>query len=161
MKSTKTVMRILAWAGATVLLVSVIAAGDGKLYGQPLSGTDTIEISVLLANPDDYLGQTVRVEGLVTGVCERRGCWMSLASDKEEFKELRVKVDDGVIVFPIEAKGRRATAEGVFGKIELTMEQTLNYRRHHAEEHGEEFDPTTVTEPLTYYQIKGTGAVIR
>ena len=86
---------------------------------------------------------------------------MTLASDDEEFKEIRIKVVDGVIVFPLEAKGRRAIAEGEFVKIELTLEQTVAYRKHHAEEHGEEFDPSSVTEPLTYYQIKGTGAVIR
>ena len=86
------------------------------------------------------------------------GC--PLASD-EEFEELRIKVDDGVIVFPMQAKGKRAVAEGEFTKIEMTMEQTLAYREHHAQEHGEEFDPSTVTEPLTYYQIKATGAVIR
>ena len=79
----------------------------------------------------------------------------------QEFQELRIKVDDGVIVFPIEAKGKRAIAEGQFSKIEMTMEETLAYRKHHAEEHNEEFDPGKVTEPMTYYQIKATGAVIR
>ena len=84
---------------------------------------------------------------------------MSLASD-EEFEELRIKVDDGVIVFPIEAKGKRAIAEGVFNKIEMTLEQTLAYAKHHAEEHNEEYDPSTITEPRTYFQVKATGAVI-
>jgi hypothetical protein len=114
-----------------------------------------------LSNPDDYLGQVVRVEGLVTGVCEKRGCWISIASEDEEFKEIRVKVDDGVIVFPLGAKGKHAIAEGVFVKIEMSMEETLKYREHHAKEHGEEFDPSTVTEPLVFYQLKGSGAVIR
>lgn len=144
----------------SLVITSAAVAGDGKVYGEPLSGTDTTKISVLMADPDRYVGKTVRVEGLITGVCEKRGCWMSLASD-EEFEELRIKVDDGVIVFPLEAKGKRAIAEGEFTKIELTMEQTLAYKKHHAEEHNEEFDPRTVTEPLTYYQIKATGAVIR
>ena len=84
---------------------------------------------------------------------------MSFASDRE-FEELRIKVEDGVIVFPMEAKGKRAVAEGTFTKIEMTMEQTLAYFEHHAEEHGEEFDPASVTEPRTYYQIHATGAVI-
>jgi hypothetical protein len=147
------------------LTLLVLAAGapqaeDGKIYGEPLTGTETVAISELLANPDPYLGEVVRVEGLVTGVCEKRGCWMSLAGD-EEFQEIRIKVDDGVIVFPLEAKGHRAVAEGVFTKVEMTLDQTVAYRKHHAEEHGEEFDPSTVTEPLVFFQIRGTGAVIR
>jgi hypothetical protein len=143
-----------------VLAAGDLQAEDGKVYGEPLTGTDTIAISELLDNPEPYLGEVVRVEGLVTAVCEKRGCWMSLAGD-EEFQELRIKVDDGVIVFPMEAKGRKAVAEGVFTKIEMTLEQTIAYREHHAQEHGEEFDPSTVTEPMTFFQIRGTGAVIR
>jgi len=142
------------------VLISPALAKKGEAYGEPLTGKDTTKISVLLAEPDEYVGKTVRVKGIVTGVCEKRGCWVSLASD-EEFQELRVKVDDGVIVFPITAKGKKAIAEGVFNKIEMSMEQTLTYKKHHAEEHGEDFDPSSVTEPLVYYQIKATGAEIR
>ena len=96
---------------------------------------------------------------MVTAVCEKRGCWMSLASDQEG-QELRIKVDDGVIVFPLEARGRRAVAEGVFTKHELTLEQTVAFARHEAEEKGETFDPDSVTEARTFYQIKATGAVV-
>jgi hypothetical protein len=152
---TKNISAILI----SLLILSAVVAGDGKVYGEPLSGSDTTKISVLIADPDKYVGQTVRVEGLVTGVCEKRGCWMSIASD-QEFEEVRIKVDDGVIVFPMEAKGKRAIAEGEFTVIEMTMEQTLAYKKHHAEEHNEEFDPSTITEPRTYYQINATGAVI-
>ena len=152
---TRTISVILI----SLVVLSVVVAGDGKVYGEPLSGSDTTMISELIATPDKYEGQTVRVEGLVTGVCEKRGCWMSIASDKE-FEEVRIKVTDGVIVFPMEAKGKRAIAEGEFTVIEMTMEQTLAYKKHHAEEHNLEFDPSAITEPLTYYQINATGAVI-
>jgi len=146
-----------------LLLVAVIAAPTaalaGKTYGEPLSRMDSIKISELIAHSDKYAGQTVRVEGLVTGVCEKRGCWMSLASDKE-FEEVRIKAEDGVIVFPIEAKGKQAVAEGVFTQIELTMEQTLARAKHHAEEHGEPYEPEKITKPAVWYQIDVTGAVI-
>jgi len=160
MSKWNTFATICACIALLVLTAGSIQAEDGKVYGEPLTGTDTIAISELLGNPEPYLGEVVRVEGLVTAVCEKRGCWMSLAGD-EEFQELRIKVDDGVIVFPMEAKGRKAVAEGVFTKIEMTLEQTIAYREHHAQEHGEEFDPSTVTEPMTFFQIRGTGAVIR
>ncbi len=131
----------------------------GKSYGQGLTGEDTIAISELLAHPDKYIDKTVRVEGTVTGVCEKRGCWMSIASDKE-FESLRIKVKDGEIVFPANAKGKRAIAEGTFMKIELTLEQTIRRAKHHAEEHGESFDPASITAPESFFQIAGTGAII-
>lgn len=143
-----------------LLMVSPILAGKGKSYGEPLTGSDVTAISELMANPEPYLGKTVRVEGLITGVCEKRGCWITLASD-EEFQELRIKARDGVIVFPVQAKGKKAIAEGVFTKIEMSMEQTVEYKKHHAEEHGEAFDPASVIEPLVYYQVNVTGAEVR
>lgn len=152
--------RLLPALLALVFLASLPAvAGEGKTYGEPLTGSDTVAISELLSDPDSWVGKTVRVEGTVTGVCEKRGCWISLASDRE-FEELRIKAKDGVIVFPIESKGHRAVAEGVFTKMELTLEQTIARAKHHAEEHGEPYDPDEITEPLTLFQINVTGAVI-
>ena len=154
-------IRITSLVALIIIAILPAAAGEGKAYGEPLTGKDSTPIHELLKAPDPFLGKVVRVEGLVTGVCEKRGCWMSLASTDVEFEEIRIKVDDGVIVFPMEAKGKHAVAEGVLAKIEMTMEQTLDYMKHHAEEHDEEFDPTVITEPLVFYQIQATGAVIR
>jgi hypothetical protein len=142
------------------LAAGVTLAGEkGKAYGEPMTGSKTIKISALIADPDPHLDKTVRVEGLITGVCEKRGCWMTLGSD-QEFEELRIKAKDGVIVFPISAKGKHAVAEGIFTKIEMSLEQTIAYGKHHAEEHNEEFDPASITEPSVYYQINVAGALI-
>ncbi|MHC4822206.1 MAG: DUF4920 domain-containing protein, partial [Planctomycetota bacterium] len=91
--------------------------------------------------------------------CEMRGCWMDIASDRE-FEKIQIKVDDGVIVFPMTAKGKSALVEGVVEVLELTHEEAIEAARHKAEEHGEEFDPSTVTGPETTYRIRGHGAVI-
>ena len=100
------------------------------------------------------------MEGLVTDVCARRGCWMELASDKE-FQTIKIKVDDGVIVFPLDAKGKVATAEGVFTRIDVPVERVAEMKRHEAEEKGVPFDPGSVKGPEVVYRIQGTGAVIR
>jgi cytochrome c-type biogenesis protein CcmE len=159
-------MRRFAAAAATVCVlvaaVSVSAlAAEGKVYGKGVNASEVVAISDLLANPDKYAGKTVRVEGLITDVCPKRGCWMDLASDKE-FQTVRIKVDDGEIVFPLDAKGKQAVAEGVFTKTEITKDQALEHAKHLAEEKGEKFDPETAKDlPTVVYQIKGTGAVIR
>jgi len=157
--------RVKSWLWVFVFVAFALrasagtAADSGKLYGKQLTVTDTVKISEVLANPGNYVGKTVRVEGTVTGVCEKRGCWMSLASDKE-LEELRIKVEDGVMVFPISAKGKRAIAEGVLEKIDMTMEQTVAYAKHEAEERNKTFDPAAIKEPLVYYQVRAEGAVI-
>jgi hypothetical protein len=40
------------------------------------------------------------------------------------------------------------------------MKKSLEHFEHIAEEKGEEFDPSTITGPMTIYQIKGVGAEI-
>ncbi|RKY92209.1 MAG: DUF4920 domain-containing protein, partial [Ignavibacteriae bacterium] len=77
-----------------------------------------------------------------------------------EGEKIKVKVKDGEIVFPEEAIGKNALVEGKVYKIELTVEEALEYYEHQAEETGDEFDPATVTEAVTIYQIKGLGAEI-
>jgi len=149
---------------ALVLVAAVAApavAADGKIYGKGVTGTEIVKISALIANPDKYVGKTIRVEGLITDVCPKRGCWMNIAGDKE-FQSVRIKVEDGEIVFPLEAKGKQAVAEGTFSKIEQTKEQAIEHAKHLAEEKGETFDPAKAKDlPLAIYQIQGTGAVIK
>jgi cytochrome c-type biogenesis protein CcmE len=151
---------------ATVCVLAVATsvstlATEGTVYGKGVTASEVVAISDLLAKPDTYVGKTVRVEGLITDVCPKRGCWMDLASDKE-FQTVRIKVDDGEIVFPLDAKGKQAVAEGVFTKIEITKDQALEHAKHLAEEKGEKFDPAQAKDlPTAIYQIQGTGAVIR
>jgi hypothetical protein len=141
---------------AVLLLAPFASAAD---YGKPLSSAQPVKVSELIASPDKYVGKVVKVEGLVTDVCAKRGCWMLLAGDKE-FQTIRIKVDDGVIVFPMEAKGKKGVAEGTFTKIELSKEQALEYQKHQAEESKRPFDPKSVTGGMTIYQLKGQGAKI-
>lgn len=125
-----------------------------------LSGAKVVKISELLAGPDTYVGKLVKVEALITDVCPKRGCWIRLAGDKE-FQTLTFKVDDGVMTFPMTVKGKRAEAEGVFTKIELTQEEATARARHEAEEKKVPFDPKSVTGGGVVYQLKGQGAVVR
>jgi hypothetical protein len=141
----------------TLLTVGITA--HATTYGKAPGTGDPVKLSDLLASPDTYVGKTVKVEGIITEVCEKRGCWMAIAGDKE-FQTIRFKVDDGVIVIPMEAKGKKAIAEGIFQKFELTKEQALEQAKHLAEEQKKPFDPASVTGPTVMYQIKGTGAVI-
>ena len=137
-----------------------VAAFEGTTYGEPLTLTEVTPVSAILDDPEQYLGERVLVEGMIVAVCEMKGCWMDIASDRE-FEKIQVKVDDGVIVFPLTARGKQALVEGTVEVLELSHEQALEQAQHHAEERGEAFDPSTVPEgPQTIYQIRGIGAVV-
>ncbi|MFT5698465.1 MAG: hypothetical protein ACI8ZB_001320 [Desulforhopalus sp.] len=139
-------------------LPSISSAATLKL-GEPLSLTEVTKVSEINQNPDKYLGKKVLIEGLIIDVCAARGCWMDISSDVP-FEKIKIKVVDGEIVFPMETKGKQARVEGIAEEIKLTQEQALKMGRHHAEEQGVAFDPTSVTGPVSFYRIRGLGAEI-
>lgn len=146
----------------SILLFSIgfsFAQTDDANLGAEITLTEKTKISDILADPEAYLDQTVLVEGEILDVCPMMGCWMEIKSDDGE-EMIKVKVKDGEIVFPMEAKGKTALVEGTVYKLELTQEKAIQHFEHVAEEKGEEFDPSTITGPMTIYQIKGLGAVI-
>jgi len=146
----------------TCALLLAIAAGalaEDKVYGEGVTGEDVVLVSDLLAKPDEFIGKTVRVKGTAVGVCAHRGCWINVSGDKEG-ETVRVKVQDGVIVFPPEIVGDTVIAEGVWTANELTMEQTKKICAAQAREEGKDFNEGEVTTCMTLYQITGTGAVV-
>lgn len=141
--------------------LSFATAGESKTttLGKPITLTEITKISTILDAPQEFLGDTVLVQGTIIDVCKKRGCWMELASD-EEFQSIRVKVKDGEIVFPLSAKGSTALVQGVVEQLVFTKEEVIKMEKHYAEEQGTEFDPSTVTEGKTIFRIRGIGAVI-
>ena len=140
------------------LVCAALPAAETKL-GKALVLKESTPVEEIAANPALYVGKAVQVKGKVTEVCEMMGCWMSLAADSGA-RSLRIKVNDGDIVFPKSAVGRVAIAEGRLMEIKLTREQAVARARHEAEEQGRKFDPAKVKGPATIYQIQGTGAVL-
>ena len=138
------------------------AAVDGTKYGDGVGAAEAqaVSISELLANPKEYAGKNVRVEGTVTDVCPKRGCWFEMAGEKPGEK-MRFKVRDGVMTFPMDAKGKYAVAEGVLETTELSLEKTREFLEYQAKEYGKEIDPAQMDKPMTRMRIKGKGAVIR
>jgi len=146
-----------------LVIVSLLLAGGAlageKKFGKGISAPDTVKVSDLMAAPEAYVGETIRVQGMAVAVCAHRGCWVNLASDVEG-ETVRVKVQDGEIVFPPELVGDVVIAEGMWTSNQLDLETTKKVCAHRAEEAGEKFDPESVTECMTLYQLSGTGAVV-
>jgi Domain of unknown function (DUF4920) len=146
-------MQVWHWTGAAVL-VGALSAGvvgaESTKYGEGVSLKEATPIADLMARPDEFVGKKIRVDGIVSAVCEEMGCWIEL-KEPDGAKALRFKVEDGVIVFPISAKGKKASAEGTFEKLDLakaTEHQAADMKA----------DPAsggTVT-----YLVRATGAVV-
>ncbi|HEY3287758.1 MAG TPA: DUF4920 domain-containing protein [Gemmatimonadaceae bacterium] len=154
-----TLIRSATIALAFVALTAT-AQAQGKQYGKPLTLKEKTPISKILQNPHAYHGQKVQVEGAIIEVCEERGCWIKIASDKP-LESIRFKVDDGVIVFPLDAKGKKATVEGEVQVKMLTAAQALAQAKEMAKERGTKVDESKYTKDVMDVQIKGEGARIQ
>ena len=145
-------MRGLVCAAILVAGTTMMAAQETKL-GAGVTLKEATPLSALIEKPAEVVGKTVRVDGVATAVCEEMGCWLALSADgAKDSKTVRLKVEDGEIVFPISAKGKNVSAEGVFEEI--------GGADAHAKQAAGEHAKHDATASKTY-QIKATGAVIK
>lgn len=143
-------MKALLCAAVFALGTITIAAEETKL-GAGVTLKDATPIKAIVEKPADYVGKTIRIDGVATAVCEHMGCWLAVASENDpDGATVRLKVEDGVIVFPVTAKGKKVSAEGVLEEIrdEEGKEAAGEHAKHD-------------TSASKKYQIKATGAVIR
>jgi hypothetical protein len=151
--------RLAAAAVALVLCASLATAAAAKKYGKPITLKETTKVSAIYAAPDAFNGKRVKVEGPIVDVCSEKGCWIAIGSDKE-FQTIRFKVDDGVIVFPMTAKGSNAVVEGVVAVTTLSVADQIEQGQHMAQEKKVPFDPKTVKGPKVSIMIKGEAAEV-
>ena len=135
-------------------LVLPLSGAETKL-GNGITLKEVTPIKSLLEQPAAHVGKTLRVDGVATAVCTHMGCWMAVAAEgpdgNADGATVRLKVDDGVIVFPVTAKGRRVSAEGVFergGGDGEAKEAAAEQAAHDAKASQQ-------------YQLKATGAIIQ
>src|SRR5207237_6299847 len=132
---------------ACLLLASGALLADQK-FGKPLTLPEPTPLAQIESQPEKYVGKTVQVRGRVSEVCQMMGCWMNIIDPVGE-RSIRIKVNDGEIVFPESAVGKLAVAEGKLVKLELTREEAVAQAQHEAEEQGRKFDPKSIRKGVT------------
>ena len=131
-------------------------------YGKKIELKSITSIDQLLNYPSEYIDKSVLINGTISAVCPMRGCWIDVKSAETD-SELRLKVTDGEIVFPLSGKGQNIKAEGIFQKLEFTHDQAVSRKIHFAEEKGIRLHPDSVhitPEDLTTYRVYVSSAVI-
>jgi hypothetical protein len=148
----KKIMLVLMALAA--LPVVAVARGDEQ-FGAAVTLKTAVPIADLYAAPETFVGKTIRLDGVVSAVCEMMGCWMALASADNKDQVVRFKVDHGAkIVFPLSARGKRASAEGIFERIAAG-----DHESHEAAGEHQTSDAKAAAFGKTY-QVKATGAVV-
>ena len=89
------------------------ALSDGTQVMAGVTETETITIAALLEDPDSYKEQTVQIEGKITEVCSKAGCFVALTDG--DGHAVNLKVTDGEVDFrKLAVAGQYAVGEGKF-----------------------------------------------
>ena len=134
---------------------------DG-FYGNMITLSEKSSFKDLFSLPNEYLGKDVFLSGEIIEVCPMRGCWINVKDNNSDLV-IRVKVTDGIIVFPISSKGKQVDVQGKFSKLNFTEQQAKNWKVHLAHEKGITLNPENIIlEPsdLIEYRIIGESAKI-
>lgn len=87
------------------------SAPEVMLRGEKLKGLPSVELSRVLARPEEFDGKTVAVEAKIRRACQKKGCWMELATS-EDGPGVRVTFKDYGFFVPLDSAGTTARVEG-------------------------------------------------
>ena len=167
-------MKVLLAAVVALALPAAVVGQNEMNIGAGVTLTEATPIAALIKTPQEYTGKKVRVDGIATAVCASMGCWMAVAeSTEKDAPTVRFKVEhEGAIKFPMSAKGKRVSAEGVFEAIAdgdaHGKEAAAEHAKHDAQakphpemKHDKKHDAGHDAKVSAAYHIKATGAVVR
>lgn len=121
-------------------------------YGAGLSKKKlpTPSLKELLKDTKKYEKKTIRVKGKIQDVCQKKGCWLLLTSDK---KTMRVRFKDYKFFVPTNAKGYVVTLEGTAVATEISEKLA----KHYAEESGDKEAAKKIKGPQKTVAFTATG----
>ena len=122
--------------GGDVATYLSVTGDDWSNYGDKVAlDEDVVPVAKVLAAPDAYEGKTVTLEGVVSEVCSKRGCWIRIAEEKDAQSTVFVKLtcDESGVIVPLDSAGDKVRARG-----KIVMETVSEAdARHLAEDAGE------------------------
>lgn len=101
-----------------------------------------------IADPEAYANQRFQTEGIIRGVCQRRGCWMELRSEENPSGEnMNVKFLDYGFFVPLDSRGAYVRIEGIPAVQTLSAEEVEELL-------AEGYDPGVVREDGTAILVR-------
>jgi Domain of unknown function (DUF4920) len=133
---------------------------DGKIFGEKIDAKGAVAYDAVLPKlkqlKDADKIENIKVTGTVNAVCQAKGCWMNIASEKGETPML-VKFKDYAFFMPKDLAGKKVVMQGYAFK-EVTDIATL---RHFAEDEGKsKEDIAKINKPKEEYKFMASGVLI-
>jgi len=126
------------------------AEGWGE-YGEAIAEGDVLPLATLLAAPQDYVDQTLVVEGNVTDVCQKAACWLVL---EHEGQTIRVLMKDHGFAVAVDGTGGVSQVYGTLKEVEIDPEFVEHLE---GESANVEAMPEKQVQGNTIYQLEAVG----
>jgi hypothetical protein len=125
-------------------------------FGASIDKKGAISVQKLPQKLEDVQSVDIKVKGVVTEVCQAKGCWMTI--DLGEGETMRVKFKDYGFFVPKDAAGKTAIMQGVAQKEEVSVADL----RHLAQDAGKsEAEINAITEPRVELTFVADGVIIK
>lgn len=134
----------------------IAEATKGQEYGAGVAESATFnvrsadQIITELQNQDKL--ENIVIEAEVTGVCEKKGCWLTLRNSKNE--TVFVKMKDYAFFLPQSILGKKVLLQADVSK-QVTSVAELKHYAEDAKKSPEEI--AKITQPKTEYRVLASG----
>lgn len=109
------------------------ASAPASQLGDPIpADARRVPVADVLAQPDQFNGQTVAVEGVITKLCKKKGCWFEIAAQASAPGVL-ITAPKYHIFLAQGSEGKKIVAYGTFKKEVQDLEEA----KHLAQDAGE------------------------
>ncbi|HBP21078.1 MAG TPA: hypothetical protein DEA08_25240 [Planctomycetes bacterium] len=123
------------------------------VYGAGVSQSEAVRLPALAKVIDRLHGRPIRLDGRISDVCRKKGCWMVL---REGGEEIRVRFKDYAFFVPRDSAGREVIVEGIATRKTIPEAEA----RHYAEESGDPEAAKKIKGPQQVLAFTATGAEI-
>jgi len=88
----------------------------------------------VIAEPLKYNDKDIKLTGKVSGVCQKKGCWMTLTTGEPAAPSVRISFKDYGFFVPKDCLGKTATVEGHFSVKTLSVAEAQHFAEDAAKE---------------------------
>jgi hypothetical protein len=132
-----------------------VPAEPGATFGEKITAANAQPVAALPALLEGREALPIRVEGKVTDVCPKKGCWVKLELPNQQSVFVRMK-DYGFFV-PVAIKGHTVVIDGT-AKTVVTSVDDLKHYAEDAKKSQAEID--AIKEPKREIQLMANGILV-
>ena len=156
--------KVFTLLGAALLIASCAPkAGNSsqaaapKNFGAKVEAKNALAYEALMPKMAKVDSLPAKVKGKVNEVCQKKGCWMTLVSDKPGMPEMRVTFKDYAFFMPKDLAGKHVVVDG-YAYVETTSVDVL---RHYAEDAGKTKEEiNAITQPKREVSFEAAGVLV-